>query len=65
MLGSFQLWTENTVQMNLYYIVKVKLFHCISPVTSKQKKNWLALDILYVYNPYQVISYEKEAHKFN
>lgn len=33
--------------------------------TSKQKNNWLALDVLYVYNPCEVIFYEKEAHKFN
>lgn len=32
---------------------------------SKQKKNWLALDVLCVHNPCEVIPYEKEAHKFN
>lgn len=33
--------------------------------TSKQKNVSLALGVLYVYNPYEMISYEKEAHDFN
>lgn len=33
--------------------------------TGQCKNNWLALDVFYLYNPYQVMSYEKEAHKFN